>query len=204
MSRPFSTWYEHCLWAEFVHLQNDKYNSLGSTCTCHYLHVGTNVSLQCRRGLVIHTWNTHGTQALVGGCPKLVKKTWKMDKDVLPLGQHLRRPAKASKSSWRPNPCQVWVCFGLQEQPTLKRMPRSHMKLDLGALAMDGNIISRHFQWHWSQAQIHPESIGIVRGTWRPVSVPTLRRCLSVFGPCIVLKPIRGASRGSCTTLESS
>ena len=42
----------------FLHLHNDfLYNSLGFTCTCHYLILGTNVSLQCRRGLVIHTWD---------------------------------------------------------------------------------------------------------------------------------------------------
>jgi hypothetical protein len=33
--------------SSFLHLHNDFwYNSLGSTCTCHYLNVGTNVS-QC-------------------------------------------------------------------------------------------------------------------------------------------------------------
>jgi len=44
--------------SSFLHLHNDfLYNSLGSTCTCHYLLVGTIVSLQYRRGLVIHTWD---------------------------------------------------------------------------------------------------------------------------------------------------
>ena len=42
--------------SSFLNLHNDfLYNSLGSTCTYHYLLLGTNVSLQCRRGLVIHT-----------------------------------------------------------------------------------------------------------------------------------------------------
>ena len=44
--------------SSFLHLHNDfLYNSVGSTCTYHYLLLGTNVSLQCRRGLVIHTWD---------------------------------------------------------------------------------------------------------------------------------------------------
>jgi len=44
--------------SSFLNLHNDfLYNSLGSTCTYHYLLLGTNVSLQCRRGLVIHTWD---------------------------------------------------------------------------------------------------------------------------------------------------
>jgi len=33
------------------------------------------------------------------------------------------------------------------------------------ALGIAGKIISRRFQWHWSQAQIHPESTGIVLGS---------------------------------------
>ena len=61
----------------------------------------------------------------------------------------------------------------------------------------------RLFQWNQFQALIHPESTGIARGSWRQVSVPALRRRLSVFGHCIMLEPIRGASRGSCATLET-
>ena len=112
-------------------------------------------------------------------------------------------PARTSGIRWRPKPIQLRFSFGLQEQPTLKRTPRSHTELDLDVLYMDGNIISRCFQWHWFQAQIHPESTAIVRTIWRPESVPALRRCLLVFGPCIVLEPIRGASRGSCITQET-
>ena len=52
--------------SSFLHLHNDFiYNSLGSTCTCHYLLVGANISqsaspskLLCHRhGLVIHNWD---------------------------------------------------------------------------------------------------------------------------------------------------
>ena len=73
-------------------------------------------------------------------------------------------------------------------------------EVGLGALDMDGKIISRRFQWIWLQAQIHPESTGIVCGSWRPESVPVLRHCFWADGPCIVLEPNRSASRGSCAT----
>ena len=105
---------------------------------------------------------------------------------------------------WRPKPIRLRFSFGLQKQPALKRTLRSHTESDLAALGMDGKIVSRHFQWNQSRAQIDLESTGIIRGSWCPVSVPELRRRLLVFGPCIVLEPISGASRGSCTTLESS
>jgi hypothetical protein len=36
------------------------------------------------------------------------------------------------------------------------------MKLDLDVLYMVGSIIAYNFQWHWSHAQIRPESTGIV------------------------------------------
>jgi hypothetical protein len=38
----------------------------------------------------------------------------------------------------------------------------SHTESVLDVLYMDGKIISRSFQWNWFQAQIHPESTGIV------------------------------------------
>nr|CAB3498421.1 unnamed protein product [Digitaria exilis] len=34
------------------------------------------------------------------------------------------------------------------------------------------------------------------RSTWRPKYVPVLRHCLLAFGPCIVIKPIRGREQG--------
>ena len=58
-------------------------------------------------------------------------------------------------------PSRVRVCFGVQEQPTLKSTPRPHMESVWDALYMDGKIISRSFQWHWFEAQIHSESTGI-------------------------------------------
>ena len=109
-------------------------------------------------------------------------------------------PARTSGSRWRPKPIRLRFSFGLQEQAALKRTPRLHTESDLGALDMDGKIISRRFQWLWFQAQIHPESTGIVCGSWCPESVPVLRHCFWADGPCIVLEPNRGASRGSCMT----
>ena len=63
---------------------------------------------------------------------------------------------------WRPKETQVRVHLGVQEQPAPKLTPRSHTEFVLDVLYMDGKIISRSFQWHRSQAQIHPESTGIV------------------------------------------
>jgi hypothetical protein len=40
--------------------------------------------------------------------------------DVLLLGHHLRRPARTSKPSRRPNPIRVWVGFGLLDQSAIK------------------------------------------------------------------------------------
>ena len=82
-------------------------------------------------------------------------------------------------------------------------MPRLHTESDLDILYMVRNIISRCFQWQQAQAQIHPDMMWIVQISWRPGSVLTLRRRLLVFGSCIVLGPIRGTSRGFCTTLET-
>nr|ABG66234.1 hypothetical protein LOC_Os10g39934 [Oryza sativa Japonica Group] len=53
------------------------------------------------------------------------------------------------------------------------------------------------FQWFWSHVQILSESMGIDRTSWRPESVPVLRHRIWAFGPCIVLEPIRVASRGN-------
>ena len=111
--------------------------------------------------------------------------------------------ARTSGSRWRPKPIRLRFSFGLQEQAALKQTSRLHTESDLGALDMDGKIISRRFQWIWSQAQIHPESTGIVCGSWHPESVPVLRHCFWADGPCIVLEPNRGASRGPSMTLGS-
>ena len=81
------------------------------------------------------------TQAQVGACPKKMENTKEMPKDVLLLGHHLRRQARASKPSWRPDPSQVRVHLGLQEQFVIKRMPRSHTDSIFDDPDMDENII---------------------------------------------------------------
>jgi hypothetical protein len=55
----------------------------------------------------------------------------------------------------------------------------------------------------WSQAQIHSESTGIVRGIGRPEAVPVLRHCFWADGSCIMLEPNWGTSRGPSVTLGS-
>jgi hypothetical protein len=108
----------------------------------------------------------------------------------------LRRggPAKMSGSRWKPKPVRLCFSFGLQEQPVLKRTPMSHTESDLDVLYMDGNIISISFQWNRFQAQIHPESTGIVCTS----DIQNLFRCCdAVFwpdGPCIQLESIRDVS----------
>jgi hypothetical protein len=47
----------------------------------------------------------------------------------------------ASKSSWRPNPCQVQVCLGVQDQSTLKQMLKSNIDSVLDILHMHGKLI---------------------------------------------------------------
>ena len=47
----------------------------------------------------------------------------------------------ASKSSWRPNPCQVQVYLGVQDKSTLKRMLKTHTDSVLDILHMHGKLI---------------------------------------------------------------
>ena len=215
--------------SSFTHLLSDFwYNSLGSTCTCPYLFVGTNVfqsasssksnirfvgspivlqwegrntSIRCvievnehlmeslfdrlsngsclnsiscqqefqfiktfcrcfyrdlhhRLGLVIHTWDPGPSWST----PQTCEEELKDDQGRPPPCHLLRTPARASNPSWRPNRIRLRFSFELREQPVLKQTSRSHTESDSGALSMAGKIISRHFQWHWSQVQIHPES----------------------------------------------
>jgi hypothetical protein len=63
-------------------------------------------------------------------------------KDILHLGHHLRRQPRASKPSWRPNPCEVRVHLGLQEQSVVKQTPRSYTNAIFNDPYMDGKIIS--------------------------------------------------------------
>ena len=50
---------------------------------------------------------TLGILAQVGACPKEMENTIRNPLDILHLGHLLRRLARASKLSWKPNPCQV-------------------------------------------------------------------------------------------------
>ena len=75
---------------------------------------------------------------------------------------------------WRPKETQVQVHLGVQEQPAPKSTPRPHMESVLIALYMDGNIISRSFQWHRFEAQIRSESTGVIETRGRPESIIVL------------------------------
>ena len=90
---------------------------------------------------------TLGTLAQVGEYPKVLERSLKMPKNVLLHCHHLKRPARRSKSSWRPKPSRLRVRFGVQEQSALKWAPQSHTGSDLGVLYIVGKIILRSFQW---------------------------------------------------------
>jgi len=68
-----------------------------------------------------------GTLAQVGAYPKEKEKPPRKPLDVLLLGHHLKRLARSFKSSQRPNPYQVRVHLGLQDQHAVKWMPRTHL-----------------------------------------------------------------------------
>jgi len=85
---------------------------------------------------------TLGILAQVGACPKEMENTQRKIVDVLLLGHHLRRSASLFTPSWRPNPSQVRVHLGVQEQCVVKRTPRLHMALVFNVPYMDGKIIS--------------------------------------------------------------
>jgi hypothetical protein len=89
-------------------------------------------------------------------------------------------PARMSGSRWKPKPVWLRFSFGLHEQPILKWTPMMYTESDLDVLYMDGNIISRSFQWNQFQAQIHLESTGIVCTSWHLESVLVL---CHYFGP---------------------
>jgi hypothetical protein len=65
-----------------------------------------------------------------------------MPKDTLLLGHHLRSQVRASKPSWRPNPYQVRVHLGLQDQSIVKQTHRTYMDSVFDDPYMDGKIIS--------------------------------------------------------------
>jgi hypothetical protein len=65
-----------------------------------------------------------------------------MPKDVLLLGHHLRSQARAPKPSWRPNPYQVRVHLGFQDQSIVKWTLRTYPESVFDDPHMDGKIIS--------------------------------------------------------------
>jgi hypothetical protein len=65
-----------------------------------------------------------------------------MLKDVLLLGHHLRSQVRASKPSWMPDPYQVRVYLGFQDQSVVKWTPRTYPDSVFDDPHMDGKIIS--------------------------------------------------------------
>ena len=100
-------------------------------------------------------------------------------------------------SRWRPKETQVRVHLGVQEQPAPKSTPRPlHTESVLDAVCMDGNIISRSFQWHRCEAKIRSELPGIVKTSECPESVRLPRHNLLGRSPMYHLGAHRGISRG--------
>ena len=102
---------------------------------------------------------TFGTLAWVGACSKEMENTVRNLLDVLHLGHLLRRPARASKLSWKRNPCQVRVCLGVQEHQALNWTPRLHTSSDLDVQDMYGKLTRRPFQGLYFESQIYPVDI---------------------------------------------
>ena len=75
-------------------------------------------------------------------------------------------------------------------------MPRTHTESVLGAIYMDGKIISRIFQWNLLEAQIRSESTGIVETSEHPESARLPRHNLLGHSPVYHLGAHRGISRG--------
>jgi hypothetical protein len=61
-----------------------------------------------------------GTLAQVGAHPKEKEKPQRELLDIILLGHHLKRSARSFKPSQRPNPYQVRVHLGLQDQYVVK------------------------------------------------------------------------------------
>ena len=163
--------------SSFLHLHNDFiYNSLGSTCTYHHLLVGR-----------IHTWE-------LGPCWRMSQTCEEDFKDGQGCPFPWPPPLETSKGA----PAKVEA--QTDSTSSLIRSPRAFSNKTDAQVANGVGFGRSLYGWKDNlkslQAQIHPESMGIVRGIRHPVSVPALRRRLSVFGPCIVLEPIRDASRG--------
>jgi hypothetical protein len=83
-----------------------------------------------------------GTLVQVGVHPKEKEKPPREPLDVLLLGHHLKRSARSFKPSERPNPYQVRVHLGLQDQYAVKWMPRNTSGLCFYDPYMHGKIIS--------------------------------------------------------------
>ena len=101
---------------------------------------------------------------------------------------------------WRLEETQLRVHLEVQEQPAPKSTPRPHIESVLDDLYMDGKIISRSFQWHWFEAQIHSESTEIVKTSERQESIRLPRHNFLGRSSVYRLGAHRGVSRRSSTT----
>ena len=88
------------------------------------------------------------------------------------------------------------VRFGIQEQSSLKWMPRSHTVSVSGDLDIVGKITKPPFQWDRFHVKRPPESTGIVETISRPESVRVLRDSYWAFRICVVLAHVGRVQRG--------
>jgi len=83
-----------------------------------------------------------GTLAQVKACPIEKGNPQREPLDVLLLGHHLRWSARSFKPSQRPDPYQVRVYLGLQDQHAVKWTPRTHPDSIFDDPHIDEKIIS--------------------------------------------------------------
>ncbi|TVU37476.1 hypothetical protein EJB05_10792, partial [Eragrostis curvula] len=73
------------------------------------------------------------------GC--ILHELWRGPGDVGKVLWMRRRSARTSKTNWKPKSSRLRVSFGLYEQSSLKRSPRSYTDSVLNVLHMDRKII---------------------------------------------------------------
>jgi hypothetical protein len=78
----------------------------------------------------------------------------------------------------RSSPTRLRLHLGIQDQSTLKWMPRMHPEFDCDGLDMVGKIRRLSNQPNWIHRKIHPESTGIIETIQRSDSILVLRHRL--------------------------
>ena len=135
-SRSMSTWWKTCLISFQIDLVPSQYHVSKASKSSWQVASIYAESYVVVVGLIF----TLRTLAQDGPRPNEMKNTSEMPKYVLLPGHHIRRQARATKLSWRPNPCEVRVNLGLQEHFVVKQTPRSQTDSVFNDPHMDGKL----------------------------------------------------------------